>query len=80
MTVVLVWFWQAGTIDATGRGQFDRAVDKNQANSSSWFVGQRFFRKKDMPFCIIKVSLCRLEKLMHKKTASCVALTAVRKK
>ena len=32
-----------------------------------------------MPSCIIKVSLRRVGKLMHKKTASCIGLTAVRK-
>merc|ERR1711945_28969 len=35
-------------------------------------------RKKDVPYCIIK-GKSRLGKLVHKKTASCVALTAVRK-
>merc|ERR1719191_651080 len=35
-------------------------------------------RKKDVPYCIIK-SKARLGKLVHKKTASCVALTTVRK-
>jgi len=34
-------------------------------------------RKKDVPYCIIK-SKARLGQLVHKKTASCVALTAVR--
>merc|ERR1719511_150528 len=36
------------------------------------------YRKKDVPYCIIK-GKSRLGKLVHKKTASCVALTAVRK-
>jgi len=35
-------------------------------------------RKKDVPYCIIK-GKSRLGKLVHKKTASCVALTVVRK-
>merc|ERR1719152_963825 len=35
-------------------------------------------RKKDVPYCIIK-GKSRLGKLVHKKTASCVALTSVRK-
>jgi len=34
-------------------------------------------RKKDVPYCIIK-SKSRLGQLVHKKTASCVCLTAVR--
>jgi len=34
-------------------------------------------RKKDVPYCIIK-SKSRLGELVHKKTASCVALTNVR--
>merc|ERR1712216_929360 len=34
-------------------------------------------RKKDVPYCIIK-GKSRLGQLVHKKTASCVALTAVR--
>merc|ERR1712086_824227 len=34
-------------------------------------------RKKDVPYCIIK-SKARLGQLVHKKTASCVALTTVR--
>jgi len=33
-------------------------------------------RKKDVPFCIVK-GKARLGKLVHKKTASCVALTSV---
>merc|ERR1711904_621148 len=35
-------------------------------------------RKKDVPYCIIK-GKARLGQLVHKKTASCVALTTVRK-
>mmetsp|Transcript_49246 Transcript_49246/g.139050 ORF Transcript_49246/g.139050 Transcript_49246/m.139050 type:complete len:268 (+) Transcript_49246:83-886(+) len=35
-------------------------------------------RKKDVPYCIIK-GKSRLGKLVHKKFASCVALTSVRK-
>merc|ERR1719395_1735 len=35
-------------------------------------------RKKDVPYCIIK-GKSRLGQLCHKKTASCVALTGVRK-
>merc|ERR1712187_1009708 len=35
-------------------------------------------RKKDIPYCIIK-SKSRLGQLVHKKTASCVALTSIRK-
>merc|ERR1711964_707283 len=35
-------------------------------------------RKKDIPYCIIK-SKSRLGQLVHQKTASCVALTSVRK-
>jgi large subunit ribosomal protein L7Ae len=35
-------------------------------------------RKKDVPYCIIK-GKSRLGQLCHKKTASCVALTTVRK-
>jgi len=35
-------------------------------------------RKKDVPYCIIK-GKSRLGQLCHKKTASCVAFTAVRK-
>merc|ERR1711881_49607 len=35
-------------------------------------------RKKDVPYCIIK-SKARLGQLVHKKVASCVALTSVRK-
>merc|ERR1712224_444559 len=35
-------------------------------------------RKKDVPYCIIK-GKSRLGQLVHKKTASCVALTTVRK-
>lgn len=35
-------------------------------------------RKKDIPYCIIK-SKARLGQLVHMKTASCVALTSVRK-
>ena len=31
-------------------------------------------RKKEMPYCIHKVSPCRIGKLMHIKTASCVAV------
>merc|ERR1739848_776540 len=34
-------------------------------------------RKKDVPYCIIK-GKSRLGQLVHKKKASCVALTAVR--
>merc|ERR1719471_354494 len=34
-------------------------------------------RKKDVPYCIIK-GKSRLGQLVHKKTASCVALTTVR--
>merc|ERR1711976_69430 len=34
-------------------------------------------RKKDVPYCIMK-GKARLGQLVHKKTASCVALTAVR--
>jgi len=34
-------------------------------------------RKKDVPFCVIK-SKARLGQLVHKKTATCVALTTVR--
>merc|ERR1712029_1297129 len=34
-------------------------------------------RKKDVPYCIIK-GKSRLGQLVHKKTASCVALTSVR--
>merc|ERR1711937_875944 len=34
-------------------------------------------RKKDVPFCIIK-GKARLGQLVHKKTATCVALTTVR--
>merc|ERR1711904_576933 len=35
-------------------------------------------RKKNVPYCIIK-GKARLGQLVHKKTASCVAFTAVRK-
>merc|ERR1712124_47723 len=35
-------------------------------------------RKKDVPYCIIK-GKARLGQLVHKKTASCVAFTTVRK-
>merc|ERR1719420_1120807 len=35
-------------------------------------------RKKDVPYCIIK-GKSRLGQLVHKKTASCVAFTTVRK-
>merc|ERR1711972_1270113 len=35
-------------------------------------------RKKDVPYCIIK-GKSRLGQIVHKKTASCVALTSVRK-
>merc|ERR1711862_78939 len=35
-------------------------------------------RKKEVPFCIIK-GKSRLGQIVHKKTASCVALTSVRK-
>merc|ERR1719398_254910 len=35
-------------------------------------------RKKDVPYCIIK-GKSRLGQLCHKKTASCVAVTTVRK-
>merc|ERR1712153_285380 len=34
-------------------------------------------RKKDVPYCIVK-GKSRLGQLVHKKTASCVALTSVR--
>lgn len=35
-------------------------------------------RKKDVPYCIVK-GKSRLGQLVHKKTASCIALTSVRK-
>merc|ERR1712063_97818 len=35
-------------------------------------------RKKEVPYCIIK-GKSRLGQIVHKKTASCVALTSVRK-
>merc|ERR1719293_447275 len=35
-------------------------------------------RKKDIPYCIIK-GKSRLGQLVHKKTATCVALTSVKK-
>merc|ERR1712138_390455 len=35
-------------------------------------------RKKDVPYCIIK-GKSRLGQLVHKKTASCIALTSVSK-
>merc|ERR1712094_119504 len=35
-------------------------------------------RKKEVPFCFIK-GKARLGQLVHKKTASCVALTAVKR-
>ena len=71
MIVVLVWFGQAGTIDATGKS-VQLAIDKNQAI----FLIPALCRKKDLPHCIITL---QTGKLMHKRTASHVAVTAVRK-
>ena len=78
--------YDVGAVRADGNDRCDwkgsvRPGDRQELNefaeSVCWLPA--LCRKKDMPSCTIKVSLCRLGKFMHEKTAPCIALPAVRK-
>merc|ERR1719428_880926 len=59
-----------------GLNHVTHLIEEKQAKLVVWLPA--LCRKKDVPYCFIK-GKARLGQLVHKKTATCVALTAVKR-